>query len=154
MKWTEILSDEEAVREAAASSKNTGQALDCLGIVRGGKAYRAFEAACEAFGIDYSYPDKYASDRKIPDSEVFIENSLYTNNRVLLKKRLFDAGILENKCILCGQGPVWNELPLTLQLDHINGKNNDHRIENLRILCPNCHTQTDTFAGKRRNENF
>lgn len=39
---------------------------------------------------------------------------------------------------------------LTLQLDHINGKNNDHRIENLRLLCPNCHSITETYAGKKQ----
>ena len=44
--------------------------------------------------------------------------------------------------------PLWNGIPLVLQLDHINGINNDNRIENLRFLCPNCHSQTTTFSGK------
>ena len=47
---------------------------------------------------------------------------------------------------------VWLDEPITLQLDHINGINNDHRIENLRILCPNCHSQTSTYAGKNNRE--
>ena len=42
----------------------------------------------------------------------------------------------------------WLGNPLALQLDHINGVNNDHRLTNLRFLCPNCHSQTDTYAGK------
>jgi len=46
-------------------------------------------------------------------------------------------------------GPMWNDKPLVLQIDHINGVSNDNRIENLQILCPNCHTQTVTFAGRR-----
>ena len=66
-----------------------------------------------------------------------------------LKRRLIKENLLENKCALCGQLPEWNGKPLTLQLDHINGVHNDNRLENLRILCPNCHTQTETWGGKK-----
>lgn len=149
MKWTEKLNDEVSVRQAAETSLNIGQALDKLGITRGGKAYRAFKQACDSFGIDRTFPDRYTVQRT-PFEKVFVENSPYTNNRINLKKWLLEAGILKNECLICGLGPVWNGSPLILQLDHINGVNNDHRIENLRILCPNCHTQTETFAGKRR----
>ena len=54
---------------------------------------------------------------------------------------------MEYKCQKCGISE-WLGNPLTLQLDHINGVNNDHRLTNLRFLCPNCHSQTDTYAGK------
>lgn len=64
----------------------------------------------------------------------------------LLKKRILSEGILEEVCSECGNGPEWNSKPLTLQLDHINGDSRDHRLENLRLLCPNCHTQTDTWG--------
>lgn len=83
-------------------------------------------------------------------SEILIENSTYKNNQ-RLKIKLIEAGILEDVCCKCGQGPVWNNAPLVLQLDHKNGTHNDNRIENLRILCPNCHTQTDSFCGKNVN---
>jgi transposase-like protein len=82
--------------------------------------------------------------------EILIENSLYKNNTAL-KKRLLDKGILENKCYDCGLLPFWNGKNLTLQLDHINGINNDNRVENLQILCPNCHTQTHTYGSKNTN---
>lgn len=141
---------EQRLREIVDNSRNIGECLDKLGIVRGGKTYGYFRAVCLSRGIELDFPNNYASQRKIPDSEVFVRDSLYTNNRILLKKRLLDAGLKKNECALCGQGPVWNGLPLVLQLDHINGVNNDHRIENLRILCPNCHTQTETYAGKSR----
>ncbi len=66
-----------------------------------------------------------------------------------LKKRLIKEGILQNKCAKCGLESVWQNEPITLQLDHINGNHRDCRRENLRILCPNCHTQTKTHSGKR-----
>ena len=55
---------------------------------------------------------------------------------------------VEYKCSECGVGSVWNNLPLTLQLDHIDGDNHNNLPSNLRLLCPNCHSQTKTFAGK------
>lgn len=54
---------------------------------------------------------------------------------------------MEYKCAICGISE-WLGNPLSLQLDHINGISNDHRLENLRLVCPNCHSQTETFAGR------
>lgn len=64
-----------------------------------------------------------------------------------LKARLIKEQVIENKCVGCGISE-WNAKPITLQLDHINGNSSDHRLENLRLLCPNCHSQTDTWCGK------
>lgn len=61
--------------------------------------------------------------------------------------------LLKDECKICSQGPMWNNLPLTLQLDHINGSPNDNSLENLRILCPNCHQQqptTNRIKNKRK----
>lgn len=71
-----------------------------------------------------------------------------------LKQKLLAAGLLVNKCSICGQGPEWSGRPLVLQLDHKNGNNRDNRIENLRIICPNCHTQTDTFTGRNLSAKY
>lgn len=85
------------------------------------------------------------------------ENMLYTKlvpnsntNRGHLKKLLIRKGLLRNECYICGQAPEWNGKELVMVIDHINGIHNDNRLENLRLLCPNCNSQTDTFSGRLR----
>jgi len=80
--------------------------------------------------------------------QILIKNSTYSN-MTRLKERVLKAGLLKYKCYECGI-VEWNNKPLVLQLDHINGDNRDNRIENLRLLCPNCHSQTETFCGKNK----
>lgn len=85
--------------------------------------------------------------RQKPLDQILTKGSDYC--RKSLKKRLIKSGLLVNQCAECANPPEWNGKPLVLQLDHINGVNNDNRLENLRLLCPNCHTQTDNFAGRQ-----
>jgi hypothetical protein len=61
-----------------------------------------------------------------------------------IKLKLFELNLKERKCGICGQNEIWNNNKLGLELDHINGIHNDNRLENLRILCPNCHSQMPT----------
>lgn len=68
--------------------------------------------------------------------------------RTNIKRRLLEAGLLENRCQECGLN-AWLGESLTVQIDHINGIHDDYRLENLRMLCPNCHSQTETYG--RRN---
>lgn len=65
-----------------------------------------------------------------------------------LKKKLIKANLLVEKCYACNMGPIWNSKPLVLELDHIDGNSLNNRLENLRLLCPNCHSQTPTFRGR------
>jgi 5-methylcytosine-specific restriction endonuclease McrA len=68
-------------------------------------------------------------------------------SRRSIKLILFQEGILKNVCSECGISE-WRNKPISIEIDHINGVKNDHRLENLRMLCPNCHSQTDTHGGK------
>lgn len=77
-----------------------------------------------------------------PLKELLSEGTNISNNQ---KKRLIKEGILKNKCYECGISS-WRDKPLSLHLDHINGCHSDNRLENLRILCPNCHSQTETYC--------
>jgi DNA-binding transcriptional ArsR family regulator len=70
-------------------------------------------------------------------------------NRTHLKKRLYDAGLKEPRCERCGL-EEWLGERLSMALHHVNGDGSDNRLENLQILCPNCHSQTDNFSGRNR----
>lgn len=84
------------------------------------------------------------------DEEVFqkvmIKNSSYSRGH--LKTRLLSSGIKKNECEICGFKGLWNNKKIVFILDHINGINNDHRLENLRIVCPMCNTQLETFCSR------
>ncbi len=72
----------------------------------------------------------------------------FTRSRKSIKTYLLNKKILKNECSECHIGPEWNDKELILVLDHINGINNDNTLDNLRLLCPNCNSQTETFSGR------
>lgn len=117
-----------------------------------GNSIQGLKKHLDNLGIDYSrFLQKNIVRFSHPKEElknILIKNCTYTN-MTSLKRRILREGILGDVCSICGI-KEWNGKPLVLQLDHINGDNRDNRIENLRLLCPNCHSQTDTFCGKNR----
>ena len=88
---------------------------------------------------------------KISLDKILISESTYSNISNL-KNRLYNEGLKERKCELCGQDEIWRDSKISLILDHINGVNDDHRIENLRIVCPNCNATLPTHCGKNRKK--
>lgn len=83
-----------------------------------------------------------------PLSEILVENSDYMSISKL-RIRLINEGVKEHRCEKCTL-TEWMELPMPLELNHINGNNCDNRIENLELLCPNCHAQTPNYRGKNK----
>lgn len=143
--------DKEKLVDAIHGSKSKREIIERLGLRAAGGNYKQLEKYSELYNLELPvYKPEHLSSysyKQVPNAEVFIENSQFAN-RNSIKQRLYAMGIKE-ECVECGLGTTWNGKPITLQLDHINGVYNDNRIENLAILCPNCHSQTPTYAGGR-----
>lgn len=80
-----------------------------------------------------------------------VEELAATTKRVrgrFIKKILIAAGLKTDACEECGQGPTWNGKPLVIQPNHEDGDPTNNRTENIKFMCPKCHTQTPTFSGR------
>lgn len=97
-------------------------------------------------GLDYSH-FKVSGVNPKPLEEILILSNTEILSTHKLKLRLIKENYFEHKCYKCGL-TEWNNLPTPIELEHINGNRCDNRLENLTLLCPNCHAQTDTYRGK------
>ena len=146
----------EELEKIVSESKTYRECFEKLGIRSAGANYRHLKKYISKYEIDTSHFDPYynnvnrLSKSKINLIDLLKENVDYSRTR--LKRRLFEEQILENICSLCGQNEIWNGTKISLILDHINGVHNDNRIENLRIVCPNCNAGLDTFAGRNNKK--
>ena len=146
-------SDEDLVR-AVNESESVRQVLGKLGLVEAGGNYSKIKRQISLLGIDISHFTGAAWRRgaRFPVKPAQSLDTLLVNGSVIgsykLKKRLLDAGIKKPLCENCGNSE-WLGRPMPLELDHINGNSVDNRIENLRLLCPNCHALTPTYRGKK-----
>ena len=153
-KWTE-----KQLIEAVAQCNCVTHVLACLGLSPKGGNYKTIKKYVERLELDISHfesvKERMARLRKL--SIAVIKHTDESALATLFKegvscyattKRYAKKFLDSSKCSECQQLPIWNGKSLVLQLDHINGNRQDNRLENLRWLCPNCHTQTSNFSGR------
>ena len=144
MKQREVKVSDEQIREAYEKYKTLHIASAELDMTTVSLWRRAKK-------IGLAWKDKnYRSVQptKIPTNEILEGKHPYYQT-LKLKKRLIKEGIKENKCDIC-EITEWNGKPISMQLDHIDGNSHNHKLENLRMTCPNCHSQTETYCGKNK----
>lgn len=144
------------------TSRSLAEVMRRLGLVPNGGNHRYLAARVRQAGLDTSHflyrrasLDEATSNRAVAqiarnaltDEQVFTSNSRVTKGARLVKRLLARGWVY--RCAWCGISE-WRSAPLVLHLDHINGVANDNRVENLRLLCPNCHSQTPTYCNRRR----
>jgi hypothetical protein len=143
-----LYNDLDEVKRVISECFSLSQVFKKMNRAGSGESYKVFKKAIERYNIDISHFDKNKNKiknfTKINIDEILMKNSTYDTTS--LKERLYKEGLKDRECEMCGQDEEWNGKKMSLILDHINGIRNDHRIENLRILCPNCNSTLDTHC--------
>jgi hypothetical protein len=135
----------EELENAVKNAQSMSEVVRNLGLNKSSRTFNVVREEMLHYSIDVSFSQR-RHRKKYSDEDIFCEGSTY--DRKDLKKKIIRENLLSYECKCCGISD-WNDNPLTLQLDHINGINNDNRLDNLRFLCPNCHSQTSTWGNKK-----
>lgn len=144
--------DEDFAR-AVEESGSLRQVLSKLGLKEAGGNYECAKERIKKLNLNISHfhGQAWNKGRKFPKRQpiesYLVEEKLVNSHT--LKKRLISEGIKTHQCEDCGI-THWNGKITPIELDHVNGNRYDNRLENLRVLCPNCHAQTDTYRGKNK----
>lgn len=125
-----------------------------LGLIPAGGNYAQINKSITRMSLDTSHFTgkgwnvglKFAPRKSVPLEDLLIKNGTAQSHK--LKKRLYASGLKLPKCELCGWAKVSEDGRIPLELDHMNGDHSDNRLENLRILCPNCHSLQPTHRGR------
>jgi hypothetical protein len=150
---------EEQLVKAVSENQSVAGVLRQLGLKAAGANYSNINKHIKELSLDTSHWKGQGWNKgctfgpKRELSAYLVDNTLRNEPQIgsnSLRKRLIREGIKEHKCECCGI-TEWNSFPTPLELDHINGNHFDNRLENLRILCPNCHAQTPTYRGKNKS---
>jgi 5-methylcytosine-specific restriction endonuclease McrA len=145
-------SDSELI-DAIKKSKSIAETMRNLGLKPKGEHYTKFHNRIKIKNIDITHFQSNVNGKahnKLSKND-FIKKHCIINSNVTsykLKTKLIEFGIMKNECISCKNTGEWNNKNLVLQIDHIDGNRKNCLIGNLRILCPNCHSQTETFGNK------
>jgi len=142
---------ETELRAAVAKARCLSDVLRHFDLRAAGGNFRVLHTHLERWGISTEHFDPDGARRAgarppVPLKDVLVAGSPYSRRRV--KERLYAEGIKRRACELCGQGEEWRGRRMGLVLDHINGIHDDHRLENLQIVCPNCAATLDTHCGR------
>ena len=143
---------EAEARAAIEASTNWSQVLRALGVRAAGGNHAVIKRWAARWGIStahfkpHAHVGKHMQRERIPLEQILVEGSNYT--RRSLKQRLYEAGLKARACELCGQGELWRGRRMSLIMDHINGVHDDNRLENLRIVCPNCAATLPTHCAR------
>jgi hypothetical protein len=147
----------ENLEEIVKTSNTQKECLEKLGIRCAGGNGKTLKKYIDLYNLDTTHFNKnydrmveLSKSKKIQTKDILTVNSTY--HRSHLKERLYKEGLKERKCEMCGQDEEWNGKKMSLILDHINGIHNDNRLENLRIVCPNCNATLDTHCGKNEKK--
>lgn len=134
--------------------------IKALGLIPAGGNYAQVQARVVELGISTTHFTgsgwnkgiAYHTKSRPTIDELLIDGSTVQSYK--LKKRLYEEGLKEQKCEICGWAEISTDGRIPLELDHINGQHSDNRLENLRVLCPNCHSLQPTHRGKNKRVHF
>ncbi|WP_306324860.1 HNH endonuclease signature motif containing protein [Streptomyces venezuelae] len=152
VRWTR-----EVLAEAVADSTSVYDVLRRLGVELVGGQHAHISRRIKAYGLDTSHftmsrwtEQMRQNQRRRQPEEILVQDASTHPRRErssTLRRAMLEVGVVE-RCALCGTEAVWRGEPLPLEVDHSDGDWRNNRIENLRLLCPNCHSTTDTYRGR------
>jgi hypothetical protein len=148
-KWVRY--SDESLRDAVAASASVTEVLQRLGINPVGGSHTHISRRIASLGICISHFTMRRGRAKGSRGNALVLGSPQDGRigGARLRRELIRIGIPE-RCTECGTGTAWHDKPLRLEVDHKNSNWWDNRPENLRFLCPNCHSATDTYRGRKR----